>query len=225
MLKRITTIVLAGVLTLGTAPAPRGNWNATVVRTPAGSHLLGNPNAPVKLVEYLSYTCGHCAQFEVEGSGALRLGYVAPGKVSWEVRNYIRDPIDGTVALIVHCGPPQSFFMNTAVFLRTQGRWMGIAQRASQAQQQRWYSGDMAARRRAIATDLGLYTIAETRGLQRNQVDRCLADEALAQRIASQTVEGDKSGVTGTPSFKLNGDLLIGTFDWATLRTHLDARL
>lgn len=225
MLKRIATIVLAGVLSLGAAPAPKGNWNATVVRTPSGSHLLGNPNAPVKLVEYLSYTCSHCAQFEVEGTGALRLGYVAPGKVSWEVRNYIRDPIDGTVALIAHCGPPQSFFMNTSVFMRTQGRWLGIAQRASQAQQQRWYNGDMAARRRAIANDLGFYTIAETRGLQRNQVDRCLADEALAQRIANQTVEGDKSGVTGTPSFKLNGDLLIGTFDWATLRTHLDARL
>lgn len=225
MLKRIATILLAGALSLGAAPAPRGNWNATIVRTPTGSHLLGNPNAPVKLIEYMSYTCSHCAQFEVEGAAPLRLGYVTPGKVSWEVRNYIRDPIDGTAALIVHCGPPSQFFMNSAVFLRTQGRWLGIAQRASQAQQQRWYNGDMAARRRAIASDLGFYAMAETRGLQRTQVDRCLADEALAQRIANQTVEGDKSGVTGTPSFKLNGDLLIGTFDWATLRTHLDARL
>jgi protein-disulfide isomerase len=56
-------------------------------------------------------------------------------------------------------------------------------------------------------------------------VDRCLADDALARRIAAQTVEGDKAGVTGTPSFMLNSDLLIGTFNWATLRTHLDARL
>lgn len=225
MLKRIAAICLLGAVSLGAAPAPRGGWNATIVRTASGSHLLGNPNAQVKLVEYLSYTCSHCAEFEVEGAAPLRLGYVAPGKVSWEVRNYIRDPIDGTVALIVHCGPPSAFFLNSGVFLRTQGRWLGIAQRASQAQQQRWFNGDMPSRRRAIANDLGFYTIAATRGLQRAQVDRCLADEALAGRIAAQTVEGDKSGVTGTPSFKLNGDLLIGTFDWATLRTHLNARL
>jgi protein-disulfide isomerase len=222
---RLLTLCLLALLTLGAAPVQRGNWNATVSQTAAGSHVVGNPNAPIKLVEYMSYTCHVCAEFEVEGSGPLRLGYVAPGKVSWEIRNYIRDPIDGTVALITSCGPPSAFFLNTAVFLRTQPRWLAIAQRATKAQQQRWYNGDMPARRRAIASDLGFYTIAATRGLDRMAVDRCLADEALARRIAAQTVEGDKAGVTGTPSFMLNGDLLIGTFSWATLRTHLDARL
>jgi protein-disulfide isomerase len=225
MLKRIATIAMLGLLSLGAMPAPRGNWNATVVRTASGSHLLGNPNAQIKLVEYMSFTCSHCAEFEVEGAAPLRLGYVTPGKVSWEVKNYIRDPVDGTAALIANCGPPQNFFMTTAVFLRTQGRWLGIAQRATKAQQARWYNGDMPSRRRAIANDLGFYTIAASRGLDRVAVDRCLADEALAQRLANQTLEGEKAGVTGTPSFKLNGDLLIGTFSWSVLRAQLDARL
>lgn len=225
MPKRLLTLSMLAVLSLGAAPAPRANWNATVVQTPSGSHRVGNPNAPVKLVEYMSYTCSHCAEFEVEGVGPLRLGYVAPGKVSWELRHYIRDPIDGTAALIANCGPPSGFFLNTGVLLRTQPRWLAIAQRASKVQQQRWYNGEMTARRRAIANDLGFYTIAATRGLDRMTVDRCLADDAKARRIAAQTVEGEKAGVTGTPSFSLNGDLLIGTFDWATLRVHLDARL
>jgi protein-disulfide isomerase len=99
------------------------------------------------------------------------------------------------------------------------------AQNATKAQQQRWYNGDMASRRRAIASDLGFYNIAASRGYDRITVDRCLADEALAKRIADQTVEGEKSGVTGTPSFKLNGDLLIGTFEWKVLRAQIDARL
>jgi protein-disulfide isomerase len=222
---RLLALFLLALFALGAAPAPRGNWNATVSRTAAGTHVVGNPNAPIKLVEYMSYTCHVCAEFEVQGAGPLRLGYIAPGKVSWEMRNYIRDPVDGTVALIANCGPPSAFFLNSAAFLRTQPRWLGIAQQASKAQQQRWYNGDMTARRRAIANDLGFYAIAATRGLDRMAVDRCLADDALARRIAEQTVEGEKAGVTGTPSFKLNGDLLIGTFNWATLRTHLDARL
>jgi protein-disulfide isomerase len=222
---RLLTLCLLAQLALGAAPPQRGNWNATVSQTAAGGHVVGNPNAPIKLVEYLSYTCSHCAEFEVQGSSPLRLGYIAPGKVSWEIRNYIRDPFDGTAALIANCGPASGFFLSTAAFLRTQPRWLATAQRATKVQQQRWYNGDMTARRRAIASDLGFYAIAATRGLDRMTVDRCLADDALARRIAAQTVEGEKIGVTGTPSFMLNGDLLIGTFNWATLRIHLDARL
>jgi hypothetical protein len=49
--------------------------------------LLGNPrNAPVKLVEYISYTCPHCAHFEAESDAQLRIGFIATGKGSIEVR-------------------------------------------------------------------------------------------------------------------------------------------
>src|SRR5690606_35752266 len=76
--------------------ATRMNWDTEVVPTEFG-HRIGNPNAKVKLVEYLSYTCPHCAEFARQGEAPIKLGYLAPGKVSIEIRHLVRDPIDLTV--------------------------------------------------------------------------------------------------------------------------------
>ncbi len=51
--------------------APPANWAAQATLTPAGTHLMGNPAAPVKLVEYVSYTCNHCAAYSSISHGAL----------------------------------------------------------------------------------------------------------------------------------------------------------
>jgi protein-disulfide isomerase len=56
-------------------------------------------------------------------------------------------------------------------------------------------------------------------------VERCLADPVMAQKLAAQTSEAARLGIDGTPSFLLNGALLAGTHDWATLKAQLDTRL
>lgn len=208
------------------APAPKVNWNAVVVRTPLDSHLLGNPNAPVKLVEYISYTCPHCAHFEQESDTQLRMGFIATGKGSIEVRSFVRDPIDLTVALLTHCGPPSKFFANHSTFLRHQTTWMAPLASLTDAQKARWSNTDFAARTRAIASDLGFYSLMEARGYDRPELDRCLADKALAERLAQHTKEaGEKDFVNGTPSFLLNGVPLSGTYSWALLKPQIEARL
>lgn len=226
---RISALLLVATLSLGAgkpAPAPvRANWNTTITVTPGGGHMFGNPAAPVKLVEYVSYTCPSCAHFEVEADGPLRIGYVASGRVSVEVRHMLRDPIDLTVAMLTNCGPPTKFFLNHAAFMRSQSRWLQPLASASPAQQQRWSSGDPVARRRYIASDFRLYQIIATRGYDRVTADRCLADTALAQRLAQQTEAGGALGIIGTPSFVLNGILLTGTSDWHLLQPQIDARL
>ena len=205
-------------------PQARRNWNNTVAATPAGSHVLGNPAAQVKLVEFVSYTCPHCAHFEAQGESALRVGYIAPGKVSVEVRNYVRDPIDLAAALLTHCGPPQGFFLRHTAFMRSQERWIGLFANPGQQQRQRWQASDFKTRMRYIATDFGFYAIAASRGIDRASADRCLADEAMARRLATLTQAADQLGVSGTPSFLINGDLLAGTHDWRTLELQLQAR-
>ena len=46
-------------------PAPNGgDWSTIVSATPEGGFVMGNPNAPVKLVEFGSMTCPHCAEFD-----------------------------------------------------------------------------------------------------------------------------------------------------------------
>jgi protein-disulfide isomerase len=219
----------AALLTAASRPAPapaKANWNAVVARTPADSHLLGNPNAPIKLIEYISYTCSHCAHFEAESDAQLRIGLVGPGKGSIEVRSFVRDPVDLTVALLTHCGPPSKFFGNHMTFLRHQSTWMEPIGRLSDAQKARWSNTDFAARTRAIASDLGLYSLMQARGYDRPATDRCLADKALAERLAQHTKEAtEKDFITGTPAFVLNGVPLSGTFTWAMLKPQLEARL
>lgn len=227
--KRLLALPLIAVLTLGPTPAPtaapRANWNNTVTLTPGGGHLLGNPSARIKLTEYASYTCSHCAEFEVQASSALRVGYIASGRLAFEIRHLVRDPVDMTVALLANCGAPSRFFLNHGAYMRSQATWMRPLQNASPAMQARWTTGDMATRRRNIATDLHLYEIAATRGHDRQTAERCLADEAMAQRLAAQTQESQTIGIAGTPSFLINGALLLATHNWQALRPQLDARM
>jgi protein-disulfide isomerase len=220
---RIAALAAVAILSIG-ADKPHPNWLTNVSIAPSGAHVMGNPAAPVKLVEFISYTCSHCAQFTQDAETPLRLAYVQPGKVQVEIRHLIRDPIDMTAAMLTNCGPPANFFANHALILGSQARWLGIAEKATAQQKSRWTNGDNAARMRAIANDFGFYALMARRGYDRPALDRCLADTATANRIAAQTVTAEKDGVTGTPSFLLNGVLLAGTHDWHSLNMQLAAR-
>lgn len=220
---RLAAFLLGTLAASAHAAAP--NWLTTVAVTPQGSHVLGNPAAPIKVTAWISYTCPHCAEFERVSDGPMRIGYVAPGKASMEIKHLLRDPIDATVAQLANCGPPSRFFANHTLFMRRQSEWIAPMANASAAQRQRWSSGDHAAQRRAIASDFHLYEILEGRGYRRVELDRCLADEALANRLAAQTVEAIKLGFEGTPSFSLNGVPLAGTYGWPSLEMQIKARL
>lgn len=227
MLNRLLKLAaLIGTAALSiAATTPSANWMAAVAVTPAGSHVFGNPAAAVKLTEFVSYTCPHCAHFETEAGGALKIAYIRSGKVSVEIRNLVRDPIDLTVAMLTNCGTKDKFAINHGMFMRAQDTWIKPMMSASAAQRTRWTTGDLGARNRAIASDFKFYEMMATRGYDRPAIDRCLADGAMAQRLAKQTEDATNLGVTGTPSFAINGSLLAGTHEWSILKPQLDAAL
>lgn len=222
--RTIAAIALALGSFLAMAASPP-KWNALVTLTPQASHVLGNPQAKLKVTEYVSYTCSHCANFEMTANAPLKLGYISSGNVSVEVKHLLRDPVDATVAQLTNCGPKEMFFANHSTFMRTQSQWIGLLGTASEGQRQRWTTGDFAARRRAIAHDFHFYEIMEQRGYSRPVVDHCLADETLAKHIAAHTAEAEQLGIDSTPSFAINGLLLAGTHTWETLEAQLRARL
>jgi len=207
------------------APGAGGNWGAMVQLTPAGTHVVGNPAAKVKLIEYVSYTCPHCAHFETESASGLQLFFVNSGKGSIEIRNFLRDPADLAVAMLTNCVAPRRFFVVHSAFMRQQKQWLGRADGLTQAQLKRWYEGPQPARMRAIAGDLGLYQVAQGLGIDRPTADRCLTNEALSKRLTDLTVAADKQGVDSTPTFAINGTVLIGTHDWSTLEPQLKVRM
>lgn len=229
MIRKFATAAIAATaaLLLGGAspPARPANWTQTAAVTPEGHHVLGNPAAPLRLVEFVSYTCPHCAQFEVESEAQLKLGMIGPGKGAVEVRNFVRDPIDITVALITNCVPANRFFPLHTAFMRTQPQWIGPLASSSPAQRQRWTTGPFASRTRAIASDFKFYEFMATRGMDRPTLDRCLANEALASKLARQTDDAVQAlGVSGTPSFMIDGIVLAGTHNWQALRPQIMAR-
>jgi protein-disulfide isomerase len=206
------------------AGAGAHNW-LTVVDTKGGGHAIGNPQAKVKLTEFVSYTCPHCGHFAAEAANAVDL-YVASGKVQLDVRHVIRDPVDLTAAMLAECGPAIKFPRNHAALFAAQPKWLPIVARSTPAQQARWTSGPGGQRRRAIASDMGFYDLMATRGYERVELDRCLNDEALAKRLADQSAADDKKwDISSTPSFAIDGTLLAGTWEWSVLRPQLDARL
>ncbi len=222
-MKAVKTAILAGAIVLGTGFAT--NWAVTVSETPAG-HLIGNPEAETKLAEYVSYTCSHCASFAREGDPLLKMVYVRSGKVSVEIRHLLRDPIDLTAAMLTHCGATEKFAQNHSAFMLKQDEWFPIAVNSTQAQRNRWSVPDRAAARRAIASDLNFYEIMESRGYSRIEVDRCLADSAKeSELIQASRADAQRLGISGTPSFAINDQLLDGVHRWQELQVELDARI
>ena len=222
----IGAAVLAALATTSTAQSAKKksaavlaeNWAAAVEARDNG-HVLGNPEAKSKLVEYMSYTCSHCAEFTRTGDLAIKLFLVPKGNVSFEIRHLLRDPIDLTAALLTNCGEPEKFLGNHEAIMTRQSEWMETARKATQAQRTRWSFGTNTARWRAIASDLGFYDIMEARGYSRPALDRCLADQAKATSLA-ETSARDVGALSlpGTPSFVLDGKLLEGVHSWDALK-------
>lgn len=194
----------------------RASWHAEVERTTRG-HLIGNPDAEAALIEFISYTCGHCATFAREGEGALDIALLAPGLMSVEVRPVIRNAIDLTVSLLVQCGTADGFKNRHRMYLMGQAGWMQKVSSAPQAQQAIWARGDRAGRLNA-ARALDLDDMLAERGTSMADINTCLSDdEAALTLIRNGNSDRDDFAVSGTPSFALDGELLNEVHSWESL--------
>lgn len=222
-LRRPAQLLLALVLALlAFAPLPAAAAKPApvlIVANGKGSHTVGRAAAPVKLVEYVSYTCPHCAEFEKAGADTILLLVIRPGKATFEYRPVLRNILDVAATLLVNCGPVARFQGNHAMVLRNQPKWLI---QPTEAQLQRWQAGDMPARLRAIASDTGLYDLFEGRGYSRTELDRCLADQKQVEAIAEENNAAFATGLQGTPSFFINGQLQ-DAHSWEALKPALEA--
>ncbi len=217
LLTAALVVLAAPALTAMAHPAMAQDWNAQIEQTDKGFRV-GNPEAPLQLIEFVSYTCPHCAHFEQESEAELKYVYVLEGLAAVEIRHLIRNPIDVAAALVTECGAPENFFNNHRAILNTQEEWLTRAQGMSPAQQNRWVSGTIASRMRAIGNDLDFHEIMEGRGYSFSDIDNCLADSERAMALAeTSAANAAEFNVRGTPSFVLNGSLLEGVHDWPAL--------
>jgi protein-disulfide isomerase len=211
---------------LPTIPAPNnGDWRQVVSETEVGGFRMGNPDAPVKLVEYASITCPHCAEFAETGTTPLRDEYVRSGQVSWEYRPFMLFPTDPGIFMVVRCQGPQPFFRMVEQLYATQRDWVGRLQMLTEQQQQALQNMSPNARAAALVQAAGLDAFFRQRGVPQSRLDSCLADPRGHDALTRLTQHGTtEDNVQGTPTFIINGEKQdVGT--WDQLESRLRAAL
>ena len=201
--------------------APDGaSWLDTTTVSESNGFVLGNPDAPIKLVEYASHTCGGCAAFSQAAAEPLKEKYISTGVVSYELRNLVRDPVDLTIATLVRCGAPESMQPLSDQAWAEFDSVMANVQAGAQTLQS-VENLPMNERFVAIGQATGLIDFFASRGLSADQARTCLTDsetiEAISKRSSDQAQE---LGITSTPSFLLNGQN-IGNQNWGSLEPML----
>lgn len=195
--------------------APAGqDWQSTVTRT-ADGFLMGNPNAPIKLVEYGSRTCPHCAKFDEEGVPPLRDKYVSTGKVSYEFRDYpVHGPLDVPAIVLGRCGDPSTYFPILDQMMRNQEAFLAKTSALDQAKLNA-LQNDPVRLSSTLAEDLGYLDFVKQRGIPESKARACLADRAQLDALVKTTNEANTQyNITGTPTFVLNGKVLEGAGEW-----------
>lgn len=206
------------------APPAGQDWTQVVNQTPQGHFVMGNPNAPVKLVEYLSLTCPHCAEFAEAGFPQLRDNYIKKGTVSLEIRNYVRDAVDMTATLVARCGGAQSFFAMTEQALANQASIGQKLQQVPEAEGKRVGELQPPQLFVAIAPMAGLDQFAKQRGIPEQKLNQCLTDNAAINQLVEGVNEANKiPNFPGTPTFLLNGTMLQNAGTWQLLEPQLKA--
>lgn len=212
----MTTINRRVLLALAAAMAGLPAWaQETTAADPAPAapgtppevkdYALGDPNAPVKIVEYASYTCPHCANFHATVFKPLKADYIDTGKVHFTMREVYFDRYGLWAALVARCGGDLRYFgIHDMIF----------------AQQAEWVASDD-----PNVVIGNLRTIGITAGLTNEQLDACLSDAAMVDAMVKHFEEGMKAdGIEGTPTLIINGEK-HENMGYDDLKAILDAKL
>lgn len=186
--------------------AAAADWTRHAERTLEGGYLLGNPEARVRIVEYASIGCPHCASFAAEAMTPLKQNYIRTGRVAYEYRPLVLFDSDPGIYLRLLCRTPLAALDTLDRLYATQATWRGRV-RAHQAELEA-----MAGEQRVQAA-LGFAqldaVLPATRGGR-----ACTPTPADVQQLAGLQDAARRSGINGTPTFLINGVRQEGVGYW-----------
>lgn len=203
------------------APPAGKAWADVIEETAEGGMRMGNPDAPIKLIEYGSLSCPGCAKLAKDGFAPLVTNYVASGRVSFEFRSFAIHPQDVPLTVLVRCSSKEAFFPLVeqiyANFDAMNAPYQDEAtmQRVQASMQlpaeQRWI---------AFAETIGYTPFFAQRGVAVDQAKACLADLTKAKQVADYAQQYGAEGINGTPTLKINGVQIEDT-SWKGLEVAL----
>ncbi len=191
------------------ANATAGNSTAAVVNNAEGFSLeaaskpriLGNPDAPVRISEHSSFTCGHCANFHKTNFKKIKADYVDTGKAYIIYNDFPLNGHDVNIGAVARCVPEKSYFQFIQLLFETQKDWL-----------QEDYIKHVKQN-------------AQLTGASAAQIEECLNSEDLFEALANQRQEAmDKHDVKATPTLVINDHLVIpGLSPYEDIKKALDA--
>jgi protein-disulfide isomerase len=209
-----------------TKAAPAGEkWVDVVAKTDDGGYRMGNPDAPVKLIEYGSRTCPHCGVFNAEGLPKLKAGPIAAGKLSYEFHDYpVHNQLDLGPILLGQCVEPAQFFPMLDQMFANQQTLIYRSQQISPAEQAKLSNAPPAQVISYLANFYGYVDFVKQRGVPEAKANACLNDPKALEAIAKQTdAANQKYNITGTPTFIVNGKVVPNAAAYEQLEPALKA--
>lgn len=181
---RLTVVLGALVLLISTAAgaAPLSTEEALKDR------VLGDPKAPVTIIEYSSLACPHCANFHTNTLPKLKKNYIDTGKAKLVYRDF---PLGGpafAAAMMARCAKPERYFQFVDVLFKNQDNWA-----------------------RSREPLKALARIGKLGGMSQADFDACTKNEELFNGLQKVQLEAQqKYDVNATPTFLINGTKISG---------------
>ncbi len=206
-MRSVLPVILCLVVTAWAAVAPVQAEPVSIMRLlapgPLPEKALGDPAAPVSIVEYVSMTCSHCADFHAATFDALKTKYVDAGKVYYALREYPIDPLAFAAIMAARCAPEDTFFAIVQTLFRNQKNWAFVAKPVP-----------------ALVAELAPY------GFTQASFETCLNNDDIANGINEIALTAQNEfGVNGTPTFFINGEIYVGAMDIEQMEAILDPLL
>ena len=188
-------------------------WADTATTSPAPTadsipdYGIGDPNAKVKIVEYLSFTCPHCEHFHANVYPLLKSEYIDKGLVRLEFHEVYFDRYGLWGAMLARCGGEMRYVGIVDMLYNKQAQWAGNSDPT-------------------VAVD-ELKKIGLIAGISNAEADKCLQDQAMAKALvahyqANLAKDYDKDHpFKGTPSFIIN-DVRYGNMAWSDMKKIID---
>lgn len=181
-----TAITLPGSAQAQTAPAADIDLSRVVEMT------VGSADAPVTIIEYSSFTCPHCANFNQGVYRQIYDTYVQTGVVRIVKREVFFDAYGLWAALTARCGGPERYFGIVEMLYQNQPAWVRPTPAAGQSE--------------AEAVADALRAIGRRAGLNDAELTACLSDRDMAVALMeTYRVNAERDQVRSTPSFLING--------------------
>jgi protein-disulfide isomerase len=166
---------------------------------------IGPANASVTITEYASMTCPHCANFNEAVFPKLKSEYIDSGKVRYVFREFPLDIKAAAGSMLARCiakDDAPKYFAVIDLLFRQQNEWV------------------------LKNTTETLTRIGKQAGLSQQQVEDCLKDQALLDKIAAdQKYANEVLKVNSTPTFFINGEMLKGETSFDEFSKRINALL